>query len=129
MRSTRLIAGLIACTAILTAHAALAGTPKSPAQAWQALTRIDVQAAYRLLEDNHPGALPQTGDTAFRTALRSAHVLALKRAAVVRGYPGYVATLAGFADSMGDGHIQSDPLFKPVVLKWAGIIAARRGNE
>jgi hypothetical protein len=133
VRSYRLIAILAVTAAVLTTYAtrpvAQAGPLVATARPWQMLTRIDVEAAYRLLEDNHPGALSQTGDTAFRAALKSAHALALKRAAVVQGYPGYLATLAGFADSMGDGHIHSNPRYSAVILKWAGIIAARRGND
>lgn len=131
MRSYRLIATVFATAAVLAPFASRAVAEGSPATAaaWQALTRIDVQAAYRLLEDNHPGALPQTGDAVFRAALKSARALALKRATEVRGYPGYLATLASFADSMGDGHIHSEPLYRPTMLKWVGLIAARRGNE
>jgi len=59
--------------------------------AWQALTRADVDAAYRLLKDNHPAAAPEANDPAFVTALDRAHRQALLRADTVRTMDGYTA--------------------------------------
>ena len=94
---------------------------------WQDLTRIDVEAAYHLLADNDPAALPQVGDRTFTTALAEAHRRALARAAQVTNLEGHDATLAAFANAMGDGHIWSYGEFLPRTVKWAGIIVAKRG--
>jgi hypothetical protein len=99
------------------------------AAAWQSLTRIDAEAAYELLANNHPAALPQVDDKEFTTALAAAHTRALARAETVTSYDGYLATLAEFANSMGDGHIASRPTFQRRNVKWAGIIAAKRGGD
>jgi hypothetical protein len=99
------------------------------ADAWQSLTRIDAEAAYQLLENNHPAALAQVGDQEFTTALATAHARALARAKTVTSYAGYLATLAEFANSMGDGHIGSRSTFERRNVKWPGIIAAKRGED
>jgi len=98
------------------------------ASPWQALTRADVEAGYSLLAANHPAATPEAGDSAFIAALAAAHAKALERAASVDSYEGYVATLGEMANSMGDGHIWSNPRFLPRTVSWAGLIAARRGS-
>jgi hypothetical protein len=101
----------------------------SAADQWRALTRIDAEAAYNLLNENHPGALPQVGDATFRATLTMAYEHALSRAADVTGYGGYVAALGEFAGAMGDGHIQSRPLFLPRTVAWTGLIAVKRGPD
>lgn len=98
-------------------------------KAWQALTSADVDAAYRLLKDNHPAATPEANDPAFVAALNRAHIQALIRAKAVRTMDGYTATLREFANSMGDGHISSSAQFSNDIFYWAGIIAAKRGGK
>jgi hypothetical protein len=102
---------------------------QSAAMNWQAMARLDLDAAYQLLQNNHPGASAELGDAQFTTALTVAHGVALKRAAAISTYAGYTATLGEFASSMGDGHIWSHPLFLPGTLEWAGIIAGKRGAD
>lgn len=101
----------------------------STALQWQALTRIDIAAAYDLLQENHPGTLPEVGDKLFTDTLAAAHAKALDRAAKVRDIEGHNATLAAFANSMGDGHIWSHDVFERREFAWAGIIAAKRGPD
>jgi hypothetical protein len=102
---------------------------QSAAKNWQAMARLDLDAAYQLLQNNHPGASAELGDAQFTTALAAAHAAALKRASAISNYEGYTATLGEFASSMGDGHIWSHPLFLPGTLEWAGLIAAKRGAD
>ncbi|GAA0718657.1 S41 family peptidase [Dokdonella soli] len=98
-----------------------------PADHWRALTRTDVEAAFALLRDNHPGATREVGDRIFTAALAAGHAKALARAAAVTNYEGYVATLGEFAGAMGDGHVASGPKFLPRSVSWAGLIAAKHG--
>ena len=88
----------------------------------------DVEAAYRLLRDNHPGAAPELHDLEFQQRLKNAHTLALKRAGTVTSYQGYLFVLAGFATDMGDKHIWSRPTFVVNLPRWAGIIVSKRGD-
>jgi hypothetical protein len=96
---------------------------------WGPITFGDVEAAYRLLRDNHPGAAAELHDLAFQEKLRAAHELALKRASTVNSYPGYIAVLTSFAASMGDKHIWDRPTFVINTPRWAGIIISKRGRS
>jgi hypothetical protein len=118
---------------IPTAHAQIPGfdidTFKAPADPrWSGATIGDVEAAYRLLRDNHPGAASELHDVDFQQRLNSAHALALKRARAVSSYQGYLFALAGFATDMGDKHIWSRPTFVVNLPRWAGIIVSKRGD-
>jgi hypothetical protein len=95
---------------------------------WSHVAQQDVQAAYELLRDNHPGAAPALNDVVFQQRLQSAHALAMKRALTVQSYQGYLFTLAGFATDMGDKHIWSRPTFIVNLPRWAGIIVSKRGD-
>jgi hypothetical protein len=95
---------------------------------WSPIATLDVQAAYRLLRDNHPGAAPELHDLAFQQRLNNAHALALSRSRTVSSYQGYLFVLAGFATDMGDKHIWSRPTFVVNLPRWAGIIVSKRGD-
>lgn len=95
---------------------------------WIEVTRADLEAAYKLLRDNHPGGASELHDVAFQERLNSAHSLGLERARTVVSYQGYVAVLAGFATGMGDKHIWSRPTFVVNLPRWAGIIPSKRGD-
>ena len=97
-------------------------------QRWSPIATQDVEAAYRLLRDNHPGAAPALHDLAFQQRLNIAHTLALSRARTVSSYEGYLFVLAGFATDMGDKHIWSRPTFVVNLPRWAGIIVSKRGE-
>jgi hypothetical protein len=96
---------------------------------WRALTQLDVEAAYSLLKDNHPGATPEAGDPQFIVNLDAAHSQALARTAQVTSYEGFAAVLGEFAGRMQDGHIAALPRVAVQSLRWAGIIAAKRGTQ
>ncbi len=123
----------IALISFLAATVAAAETPNSiQTQAvdfWRAATRADVEAAYTLIKENHPGALPEIGDTAFRAALETAHAAALTRAADVTSFEGYTATLAAFGVALGDKHIGSRPLYNSTRVEWSGLVTAKRADH
>ena len=121
----RIIRAIAAAAALAAAPAAAA----DPAAHWRGLTLGDVEAAHRMLSEDHPGAAPEVGDAAFRARLAAEYAEARARAARVSSYQGYVATLAGFAAGLGDKHIWSRPLFAPEARDWAGILVARRGGR
>ena len=108
---------------------AAAPAPNPAPRYWQGLTRTDVDAAYALLHDNHPGASIELDDAAFRGRLSRAYAQAKARALKVSSFEGYVATLGGFATAMGDKHIWSRPLFARDSRLWAGLLMARRGQD
>jgi len=96
---------------------------------WRAATQADIEAAYTLIEKNHPGVLPEIGDTAFRAALETAHTTARARALEVTSFEGYTATLAAFGVALGDKHIGSRPLYAPIRVDWSGLITSKRGDR
>ena len=107
--------------------AACASSPE--AEGWPALTRGDVEAAYRILHDDHPGASREAGDDAFRANLESARRTALSRAERVSSLEGYAAVLAGFANSIGDRHVSTLPLYRSDTRTWAGLMLALRNGR
>jgi Peptidase family S41 len=127
---------LIVAFAMTIAPAAFAQIPswgvdtfQAPAEPrWGATATQDVEAAFQLLRDNHPGAAPELHDLEFQHRLKNAHTLALKRARTVTSYQGYLFVLAGFATDMGDKHIWSRPTFVVNLPRWAGIIVSKRGD-
>jgi len=100
-----------------------------PDPRWVGITARDVDAAFKLLLENHPGAAPSLKDIAFQRRLADAHTKALRRALLVHSYPGYIFTLSGFATSMGDKHIWSRPTFNVGFPLWTGLIVSLRGNS
>ncbi|WP_293382953.1 S41 family peptidase [Phenylobacterium sp.] len=100
-----------------------------PDPRWGAITAADVEAAYRLIRDNHPGATPEIGDPAFRRALEAAHAQAQARAHEATSYQGYAATLNAFANGLGDKHIWSRPTLLPNLVRWPGMVVSKRGER
>ena len=127
---------LVVAFAVTIAPAAFAQIPswgvdafQAPADPrWSATATQDLEAAFRLLRDNHPGAAPELHDLEFQQRLKNAHTRALNRAHTVTSYQGYLFVLAGFATDMGDKHIWSRPTFVVNLPRWAGIIVSKRGD-
>jgi Peptidase family S41 len=124
-----LLIGAIAAAGLRELQLDDAAAKAAAAEHWSALTKIDVDAAYELLKNNHPGATPEAGDAEFRSTLDAGHARGLERAAKVTNFDGYVATLGEFANGMGDGHIGSRTLYPPQAVQWAGIVAAKQGEN
>jgi len=122
---------LALCAAVAAATPAAAQiAPAQPAGAahWRALTELDLEAAYALVRDNHPGAVPEVGDDAFRAGLDRAIAEGRARAARVDSYAGYAATLNAFAVALGDKHIWSRQALRPAIYYWPSLVVARRGG-
>ncbi len=124
-----LIAVFVAAPSSAVSPPQTSGSQSDASMGWEKLTKGDVEAAYQLLRDNHPAATQDAHDPSFIANLDRAYHRALSRAEVVRSMDGYTATLREFANSMGDGHIWSNPEFSRETMSWAGVIAARRGPD
>lgn len=104
--------------------------PATPAeQAWNVLAKADVEAALRLIEDNHPGAAPELGDQRFQRDLQSARANAAKRLPLVKDFGGHAALMNGLANDFRDGHIWSNPTLSQGRRTWAGIVMSRSGGQ
>ncbi|MGZ9098501.1 MAG: hypothetical protein ACXW3O_02240 [Brevundimonas sp.] len=119
---------VLAASAAAALLAGSVGAQTSPDRDWAAVTRTDVEAAWALLNDNHPGALPEIGDADFRRRLEDGRALALERAARVTDAGGHRAVLNGFAGGMGDRHIAFQPA-GPASWTWAGVVFRKAGAE
>jgi hypothetical protein len=122
------------CFKILALLGAMGAAPAALAQVdvaghWRTLTLMDVEAAHRMLAEDHPGAAKEVGDEKFQRSLASAYAKAKERAGKVTSYDGYVATMAGLSVGLGDKHIWSRPLYSLDRPEWPGIILARRGRD
>jgi Peptidase family S41 len=95
---------------------------------WAIVTARDVDAAYALLRDSHPGGAVELHDLDFQHRLALGHRVALARARTVTSYPGYMAVLAGFATAMGDKHIWSRPTFVVNTPRWPRFMVSKRGE-
>lgn len=123
-------ARILATTCLLLLCVASAhGADKNPAaKLWKKMARSDLGAAYELLSENHPAAVPALGDEDFRRRLESGYKTALSYAARADTYPGYRAALLYFANAFSDRHIWSRDLYTPRRLDWPGFLAVRRGG-
>jgi hypothetical protein len=122
--------GVVAAAApFAEAEPAPAAPPPAGAAYWRASAVMDVEAAYHEIEADHPGASPEMGDAAFRASLERGHALAAARAAKVSSFQGYAATLAGFANVLGDKHVRSRPTLEVARPEWAGLIIAKQGDH
>jgi len=95
---------------------------------WKPTAIEDLNAAYRLLHDNHPGAAAELHDADFVRDLAVARARALARAKTVSSYQGYLAVLAGFATDVGDKHIWSRPTFVVNLPRWPQMLVSKRGD-
>jgi hypothetical protein len=101
-------------------------TPSTP-DGWRAVTLADVRAFHASIAADHAGPVNRL-DPGFNARERAALALAERRAAQVRDYPGYVATLRGYAASFDDGHVQigfADGL--ALKLQWPGFLTGFDG--
>lgn len=93
---------------------------------WRAVTLSDVEAAYRLTADNHPGAHEAVADAAFRSRLEEAAGVARVRAEEVTNADGHRAVLGAFGVALGDDHIryQGETATK---WRWSGVLVRQQG--
>jgi len=113
---------------VLVGLLAAAPAPR-PANGWAILARDDINAAHRLLLDNHPGFAPEAGDTRLVDAERRAYAAARASVASVTSLGGYRAALDLYLNAMGDGHIEAFPNTRPLRDRWPGFLVVPRGNR
>jgi len=138
---TRIAHCAVAALILMTFGADATAAEQQTAAAWQALTVNDLDAARALLANNDPAMVPAVGDHAFAARLNASYAHALANAKAVAGYPGYLAVLGEFANSLDDGHIWSGPrysaapvqwagiVFRPASIEWAGLVVAKRQRQ
>jgi len=95
---------------------------------WAATLRTDAQAYHDQIADNHPGPYNKL-DPDFARRNDAGRALALRRAADVRNYPGYLWAMRGYVASFNDGHVALD-LDQPAALpiRWPGFLTGFDGT-
>lgn len=133
--SRRLVSGLLASILLLAASTGQAepSTPRilpATAQDWSQAARRDVETAYRLFVDNHPGMF-NTEDPGFAERLRRARRRGLQLASGAKDAAGFSATLDGFSAVLRDGHAQAFATLpsEAEARRWPGFLVAWRGDR
>jgi len=104
-----------------------AGAADTPPADWRAATQADLVAFHDDVVANHPGPVNRA-DPGFAARERKAFALAQSRAAQVRDYPGYLATMRGYVASFDDGHLALGGMKSfPVALAWPGFLTGYDG--
>ncbi|MET0264308.1 MAG: hypothetical protein ABW202_01735 [Duganella sp.] len=136
-RSLACVVAATAAMAVTTAHAAPAApasrtTPAPPtlsADGWKQAAIADIEAAYYVTLDNHPG-VHDPANPEFAVNLDKARDAALVLAAQVRDNAGYAAALQHFSALIRDG--RAGVLLRDVptpTLRWPGFSTAWRGDN
>jgi hypothetical protein len=106
----------------------------SPAPArepdWSALAKADVEAAYRLTRDNHPGVY-DPANPGFSSLLEKVRREALKTAEAARTPAGFEAALSRFGAVLDDGHAGAYAALPEKYwskIRWPGFMTAWRGD-
>ncbi|MES2164109.1 MAG: S41 family peptidase [Pseudomonadota bacterium] len=116
-----------AVTLMLAGGASAAAPPHTPQQ-WRQAAIADIEAAYQITLDNHPGT-HDPANPAFRTNLAKARSVGLALAARVRNGAGYRAALQRFNTQIHDGHAGvAVGAIDKLPLRWPGFVAAWRGD-
>ncbi|MFN7176272.1 MAG: hypothetical protein ACK4MX_05220 [Thermaurantiacus sp.] len=104
----------------------------SDAAQWRALSVSDIEEAYSLFRDEHPG-MHDRGNPGFPAQLERSRREALALAERMSGAQDYPAVLAAFSAPLGDGHALVHPTraFEeqvPDSVSWPGFVANWRGS-
>lgn len=129
------------CAALLAGLSLIGATPTwaadSPAQPapqtaadWQHTATKDIEAAYQLTWDNHPGTVDPR-NPGFRHKLKQARDRGLALATKVNSSAGYEAALQAFSNTLQDGHagvVPRLPEGQEAKAQWPGFITVWRGQ-
>ncbi|MFZ6750372.1 S41 family peptidase [Undibacterium sp. Ren11W] len=127
-----LVFALLSATAPLTLNAQPAENPVLPKTAadWRHAAIIDIDAAYQLSMENHPGVY-DTANPDFLKNLQAAKASGLALAVRVEDAAGYVAATQGFNVRIHDGHAGMSHNLDVSQLpaeRWPGFITVWRGD-
>lgn len=104
-------------------------TPIEPKSPWSQMTRIDVEAAYKMLSEDHPGMAESVNDDELKNNMAAGYAKALERAKQVESFEGYLATMSALSMAAGDKHVWSRTSYKAKSVKWTGLMISRQGDD
>jgi hypothetical protein len=121
---------LCAFPSVLLASEQQAPLLPTTAQGWAELARQDVEAAYQITAENHPG-MADSQNPGFQQQLMQAKTNALVLATQVSDAYGYEAVIDRFSTSLQDGHAGAYarlPESVPSIRRWPGFNTVWRGD-
>jgi hypothetical protein len=101
----------------------------SAAQHWRALARLDLDAAYAMLKDNHPAMAAELGDAPFIARIDAAYAEGLTRIEKIDNFYGLRAVLEGFANAAGDKHVGAGFGLMRQYTIWPMFLVKARGAD
>ncbi|PLT24216.1 S41 family peptidase [Pseudoalteromonas sp. MelDa3] len=100
--------------------------PTTPEQ-WRSVTNGDIEAAYSISAQNHPGMFDVNNPT-FPDLLKQAKAEALTLSAQASGPQVHVAAIARFSTVLQDGHAGAFSSVERPARRWPGFSAVWRGD-
>ena len=100
--------------------------PTTPEQ-WRSITERDINAAYSITAQNHPGMFDSNNPT-FPDLLNQAKAEALTLSAQASGPQAHVAAIARFSTILQDGHAGAFSSVDRPARRWPGFRAVWRGD-
>ncbi|MDF3124883.1 S41 family peptidase [Rheinheimera sp. 1928-s] len=131
-RVSRLTAVALLCAlpSVLLASEQQAPVLPATAQGWAELARQDIEAAYQITAENHPG-MADKQNPGFQQQLLQAKTNALLLVTQVTDAYGYEAVIERFSTSLQDGHAGAYaqlPDSVPAIRRWPGFNTVWRGD-
>src|SRR3990167_3327879 len=117
------------CSALIASEKDTKALPTT-AQGWVELSRQDIEAAYQITAENHPG-MADSQNPGFRQQLLQAKTNALLLVTQVKDAYGYEAVIERFSTSLQDGHAGAYATLPDLVTpirRWPGFNAVWRGD-
>ena len=124
-----IVAAVFAALALPLAADPADGERAAAREHWQALARLDLDAAYAMLKDNHPAMAPELGDAAFIARVDAAYADGLKRTEKVDSFYGLRATIAAFGNASGDKHIGAGFGLMRQYTLWPQFLVRQSGRD
>ena len=100
--------------------------PTTPEQ-WRSITERDINAAYSITAQNHPGMFDSNNPT-FPDLLKQAKAEALALSSQASGPQAHVASIARFSTVLQDGHAGAFSSVDRPARRWPGFRAVWRGD-
>ncbi|WP_165725053.1 S41 family peptidase [Pseudoalteromonas sp. SA25] len=100
--------------------------PTTPEQ-WRSVTNSDIEAAYSISAQNHPGMFDVNNPT-FPDLLKKAKAEAFTLSAQASGPQAHVAAIARFSTILQDGHAGAFSSVDRPARRWPGFSAVWRGD-
>jgi hypothetical protein len=107
---------------------ACASVPRPAASPWSALATADVEAAHRIILDDHPGPV-DAENPGFSDWLEGGYRTALAAARGVDSFGGYVGVLRRYVAGFRDGHLGLSFRVTALGRRWPGFTVGRRGED